>query len=79
MCTDELSLKSILIGTGSAVFPLLSANQNPDLVLRAFEYSNHAVKLVQVSIIHIPETTSYDRGIDSHKASRRILCTSNLP
>ncbi|EJD07467.1 methyltransferase [Fomitiporia mediterranea MF3/22] len=34
-------------GAGNSVFPLLAANQNPDLQLFAFDYSNHAVKLVQ--------------------------------
>lgn len=34
-------------GAGNSVFPLLAANQNPDLKLLAFDYSNHAVKLVQ--------------------------------
>lgn len=36
-------------GAGNSVFPLLSANENPDLILRAYDYSPHAVKLVQVS------------------------------
>jgi tRNAThr (cytosine32-N3)-methyltransferase len=35
-------------GAGNSVFPLLTANQNPDLHLRAYDYSHHAVKLVQV-------------------------------
>ncbi|KAI0642022.1 methyltransferase [Trametes meyenii] len=34
-------------GAGNAVFPLLSANQNPHLCLKAYDYSSHAVKLVQ--------------------------------
>ncbi|KAJ7708862.1 S-adenosyl-L-methionine-dependent methyltransferase [Mycena rosella] len=34
-------------GAGNAVFPLLSANRNPHLVLRAYDYSKNAVKLVQ--------------------------------
>lgn len=36
-------------GAGNAVFPLLSANNNPLLELHAYDYSSHAVKLVQVS------------------------------
>lgn len=32
------------------MFPLLSANQNPQLELRAYDYSSHAVKLVQVTL-----------------------------
>ncbi|KAF5362492.1 hypothetical protein D9756_002202 [Leucocoprinus leucothites] len=34
-------------GAGNSVFPLLSANRNPGLVFKAFDYSSHAVKLVQ--------------------------------
>lgn len=37
-------------GAGNAVFPLLEGNKNPDLNLRAYDYSSHAVKLVQVFI-----------------------------
>lgn len=39
---------STLQGAGNSVFPLLSANRNADLKLLAYDYSNHAVKLVQV-------------------------------
>jgi hypothetical protein len=35
-------------GAGNSVFPLLAANQNPDLHLHAYDYSSHAIKLVQV-------------------------------
>ncbi|TFY56554.1 hypothetical protein EVG20_g8885, partial [Dentipellis fragilis] len=34
-------------GAGNSVFPLLSENQNPGLKLHAYDYSSHAVKLVQ--------------------------------
>ncbi|XP_006461752.1 hypothetical protein AGABI2DRAFT_205628 [Agaricus bisporus var. bisporus H97] len=34
-------------GAGNSVFPLLSANKNPQLVFKAYDYSNHAIKLVQ--------------------------------
>lgn len=36
------------VGAGNAVFPLLSANKNSQLDLRAYDYSAQAVKLVQV-------------------------------
>lgn len=36
-------------GAGNSVFPLLSENANPDLIIHAYDYSSHAVKLVQVS------------------------------
>ena len=39
------------IGAGNSIFPLLAANRNPDLHLRAYDYSSHAVKLVQVCFI----------------------------
>ncbi|KAG8221091.1 S-adenosyl-L-methionine-dependent methyltransferase [Butyriboletus roseoflavus] len=32
-------------GAGNAAFPLLSANKNPQLAIRAYDYSSHAVKL----------------------------------
>ena len=35
-------------GAGNTVFPLLAMNKNPHLSLRAYDYSPHAVKLVQV-------------------------------
>lgn len=34
-------------GAGNSLFPLLTANKNPDLRLLAYDYSSHAVKLVQ--------------------------------
>ncbi|KAJ3812727.1 methyltransferase [Lentinula aff. lateritia] len=34
-------------GAGNSIFPVLSANQNPQLELYAYDYSNHAIKLVQ--------------------------------
>ncbi|KZV59484.1 methyltransferase, partial [Peniophora sp. CONT] len=34
-------------GTGSAIFPLLEGNANPELTIRAYDYSSHAIKLVQ--------------------------------
>ena len=37
-------------GAGNTVFPLLAMNKNPHLSLRAYDYSSHAVKLVQVCI-----------------------------
>ncbi|KAJ2913064.1 hypothetical protein MD484_g7338, partial [Candolleomyces efflorescens] len=34
-------------GAGNSAYPLLSSNQNPDLKVFAYDYSPHAVKLVQ--------------------------------
>jgi len=35
-------------GAGNAIFPLLAQNCNPELRIHAFDYSSHAIKLVQV-------------------------------
>ncbi|KAI0358186.1 methyltransferase [Trametes cingulata] len=40
-------------GAGNAVFPLLQANQNPHLSLKAYDYSSHAVKLVQNNPLYL--------------------------
>ncbi|KAJ7780244.1 methyltransferase [Mycena maculata] len=42
-----MTIVEVGCGAGNAVFPLLSANRNPHLALRAYDYSKHAVKLVQ--------------------------------
>jgi len=39
-------------GAGNSVFPLLSSNKNPNLTLRAYDYSSHAVKLVQTNPLY---------------------------
>ncbi|KAF7317882.1 Methyltransferase-like protein [Mycena kentingensis (nom. inval.)] len=42
-----VSIVEVGCGVGNSVFPLLSANSNPQLSLRAFDYSNRAIKLLQ--------------------------------
>ncbi|KAG7094198.1 hypothetical protein E1B28_007805 [Marasmius oreades] len=42
-----MKIAEIGCGAGNSVFPLLAANENPQLELYAYDYSNHAVKLVQ--------------------------------
>ncbi|KAJ6485644.1 methyltransferase [Mycena sanguinolenta] len=42
-----MTILEVGCGTGAAMFPLLSSNQNPKLSLRAYDYSKHAVKLFQ--------------------------------
>ncbi|KAF7790205.1 hypothetical protein EIP86_001157 [Pleurotus ostreatoroseus] len=42
-----ITIAEIGCGTGSASFPLLAANKNPNLTLKAYDYSTHAIKLVQ--------------------------------
>ncbi|KAF9819346.1 hypothetical protein IEO21_02234 [Rhodonia placenta] len=48
-----MTIAEIGCGAGNAVFPLLSANTNPQLQLRAYDYSSHAVKLVQTNPLYI--------------------------
>ncbi|KAF8645086.1 hypothetical protein AX16_008144 [Volvariella volvacea WC 439] len=40
-------------GAGNSVFPLLSSNRNPSLVIKAYDYSSHAVKLVQHNPLYL--------------------------
>ncbi|KAJ3510705.1 hypothetical protein NLJ89_g4519 [Agrocybe chaxingu] len=40
-------------GAGNSAFPLLSVNQNPKLHLHAYDYSPHAVKLVQNNPLYL--------------------------
>ncbi|KAH9479304.1 tRNA(Thr) (cytosine(32)-N(3))-methyltransferase [Psilocybe cubensis] len=42
-----VSITEVGCGAGNSVFPLLASNQNPELYIRAYDYSSHAVKLVQ--------------------------------
>ncbi|KAF9646321.1 methyltransferase [Thelephora ganbajun] len=42
-----MTVAEIGCGAGNTVFPLLAMNKNPHLSLRAYDYSPHAVKLVQ--------------------------------
>ncbi|KAJ6607006.1 S-adenosyl-L-methionine-dependent methyltransferase [Mycena sp. CBHHK59/15] len=42
-----MTIVEVGCGAGNAVFPLLAANLNPNLTLRAYDYSHHAVKLVE--------------------------------
>ncbi|KAF5316640.1 hypothetical protein D9619_006243 [Psilocybe cf. subviscida] len=42
-----VTIVEIGCGAGNSVFPLLAANKNPALSLHAYDYANHAVKLVQ--------------------------------
>lgn len=39
-------------GAGNSVFPVLTNNQNPQLSLKAYDYSSHAVKLVQHNTLY---------------------------
>ncbi|CAA7269267.1 unnamed protein product [Cyclocybe aegerita] len=41
------------VGAGNSAFPLLSVNQNPELHLHAYDYSPHAVKLVQNNPLYL--------------------------
>ncbi|KAF8548710.1 methyltransferase [Imleria badia] len=48
----EITICEIGCGAGNAAFPLLSANKNPRLAIRAYDYSSHAVKLVQQNSLY---------------------------
>ncbi|KAG1816458.1 S-adenosyl-L-methionine-dependent methyltransferase [Suillus subaureus] len=48
----DVTICEIGCGAGNAAFPLLTANQNPDLIIRAYDYSTHAVKLVQTNALY---------------------------
>ncbi|PPR02275.1 hypothetical protein CVT26_011694 [Gymnopilus dilepis] len=48
-----LTIAEIGCGAGNSVFPLLSANQNPQLCIQAYDYSSHAVKLVQHNPLYL--------------------------
>ncbi|KAG6909371.1 hypothetical protein DXG01_000810 [Tephrocybe rancida] len=48
-----ITIAEIGCGAGNSVFPLLAGNQNPELQLRAYDYSNHAVKLVQNNELYL--------------------------
>ncbi|KAF7431046.1 hypothetical protein PC9H_006763 [Pleurotus ostreatus] len=61
-------------GAGNAVFPLLSVNQNPLLSIRAYDYSSHAVKVVQ----NHPLYTSPPMG-DIHSAVWDLTSAAGLP
>ncbi|KAJ3986363.1 S-adenosyl-L-methionine-dependent methyltransferase [Lentinula detonsa] len=43
----SLKIAEFGCGAGNSIFPVLSANKNPLLELYAYDYSSHAVKLVQ--------------------------------
>ncbi|EMD39099.1 hypothetical protein CERSUDRAFT_112791 [Gelatoporia subvermispora B] len=59
-----MTVAEIGCGAGNAVFPLLSANKNPELKLHAFDYSSHAVKLVQTNPLYSsPPVGSIQAGV----------------
>ncbi|KAJ6474104.1 S-adenosyl-L-methionine-dependent methyltransferase [Mycena vulgaris] len=47
-----MTIVEVGCGAGNAVFPLLAANRNPSLALRAYDYSKNAVKLVQENALY---------------------------
>ncbi|KAG1747871.1 S-adenosyl-L-methionine-dependent methyltransferase [Suillus paluster] len=48
----NITICEIGCGAGNAAFPLLMANKNPNLIIRAYDYSTHAVKLVQTNTLY---------------------------
>ncbi|KIJ65411.1 hypothetical protein HYDPIDRAFT_88559 [Hydnomerulius pinastri MD-312] len=60
----EITICEIGCGAGNAAFPLLSANKNPKLAVRAYDYSSHAVKLVQNNpLYHAPPIGSVQAAV----------------
>ncbi|OBZ74124.1 tRNA(Thr) (cytosine(32)-N(3))-methyltransferase [Grifola frondosa] len=68
-----MSIAEIGCGAGNAVFPLLSENHNPALFLHAYDYSSHAVKLVQTNPLYLSPPCG------SINAAVWDLSSSNLP
>ncbi|KAH9020359.1 hypothetical protein EDB85DRAFT_1896228 [Lactarius pseudohatsudake] len=57
VATAELSagphtVVEVRCGAGNAIFPLLEQNRNPKLHIHAFDYSSHAIKLVQHNTLY---------------------------
>ncbi|KAN0088211.1 S-adenosyl-L-methionine-dependent methyltransferase [Tylopilus felleus] len=70
----EITICEIGCGSGNAAFPLLSANENPKLVIRAYDYSSHAVKLVQNNPLYAnPPVGSMQAAVWD------LTCESTLP
>ncbi|KAI6130187.1 S-adenosyl-L-methionine-dependent methyltransferase [Pisolithus croceorrhizus] len=70
----DVTICEIGCGAGNTAFPLLSANKNPKLMIRAFDYSSHAVKLVQANSLY------QDPPVGSIQAAVWDLsCENSLP
>ena len=52
----DLILQFRLLGAGNSIFPLLTSNRNPHLRLKAYDYSHHAIKLVQRDPLYLSTT-----------------------
>ncbi|EPQ56165.1 methyltransferase [Gloeophyllum trabeum ATCC 11539] len=68
-----VTIAEIGCGAGNAVFPLLMSNKNPQLIIRAHDYSSHAVKLVQHNPLYL------DPPIGTISASKWDLTSETLP
>ncbi|KAI0940786.1 hypothetical protein AcV7_003074 [Taiwanofungus camphoratus] len=69
----SIVIAEIGCGAGNAVFPLLSSNSNPHLDLHAYDYSSHAVKLVQTNPLYLSPP------VGSIRAAMWDLSSSTLP
>ncbi|KAH9016527.1 hypothetical protein EDB84DRAFT_1443085 [Lactarius hengduanensis] len=49
-------------GAGNAIFPLLEQNRNPELRIHAFDYSSHAIKLVQHNTLYTSPPCGTERS-----------------
>jgi tRNAThr (cytosine32-N3)-methyltransferase len=70
------SLPLVYVGAGNAVFPLLAQNRNPELRIHAFDYSSHAVKLVQVLFNRCSFFLSSRQPVDRALIQQNALYTS---
>ncbi|TFK71428.1 methyltransferase [Pluteus cervinus] len=61
-------------GAGNSVFPVLSSNSNPHLLIKAYDYSSHAIKLVTRN----PQYASPPIG-SIHAAVWDITSSTGLP
>ncbi|KAH7890996.1 S-adenosyl-L-methionine-dependent methyltransferase [Phlebopus sp. FC_14] len=62
--SGDVTICEVGCGAGNAAFPLLSANKNPKLSITAYDYSSHAVKLVQSNpLFHSPPIGSIHAAV----------------
>lgn len=67
-----VTIAEIGCGAGNTILPLLANNKNNDLRLLAYDYSSHAVKTVQVCLVHDCSYFSY------LMCTRQIQCIALL-
>jgi hypothetical protein len=66
-----------LLGTGSSIYPLLSKNANPNLQIKAYDYSAQAIKFVQANPMY--ESAPSNPVVGSISASTWDIASPHLP